>query len=80
MVSGERDGPGLALKGLSEDAGLPGSQRQPCVWIVVEFCQLAQSVRGGILVCQNKRRKVKSHKICHFKNKKALSRHDKAWG
>ena len=54
MVRGERDGSGLALKGLSEDAGLPGSQRQPCVWIVVEFCQLAESVRGGILLCQNK--------------------------
>ena len=50
MVRGERDGSGLALKGLSEDAGLPESQRQPCVWIVVEFCQLAESVRGGIFL------------------------------
>ena len=79
MVKVERDGSGLPLKGLLEDAGLPGSQRQHCVWFVIEVCQLAESVRGGLLLCQNKRRKVKSHKICHFKNNKALSRHNKAW-
>ena len=60
-------------------AGLPGSRRQHCMWFVVKLCQLAVSVRGGILLCQNKRRKVKSHEICYFKNKKALSRHNKAW-